>query len=188
MPSRPDLALLQGDIAETVRWADMTLPSAGRCPPWGFLCAPPLTLPKVLLAQDTPASRQKAAEILSGPDGLCHIRTITDTIFSSKYWLCRLCSGTARARSEAALAAMERATGLAQPGGFIRLFVDLGPRMAGLLVRLGGQSAHPEYVAEIQDASQESMPVDLREPDNGNRAPDASRTGDPDAHGTAAEQ
>ena len=40
---------------------------------------------------------------------------------------------------------MAKALGLAEPGGFIRLFIDLGPQMADLLKRLIKQNVAVSY-------------------------------------------
>jgi len=46
----------------------------------------------------------------------------------------------------AALQAIEQAVRLAQPGGFIRVFVDLGPAMAELLERLARRGIAVDYI------------------------------------------
>jgi LuxR family maltose regulon positive regulatory protein len=43
-----------------------------------------------------------------------------------------------------ALAALQQAVELARPGGFIRVFIDLGPSMQSLLLRLAGQGGLAE--------------------------------------------
>jgi LuxR family maltose regulon positive regulatory protein len=54
----------------------------------------------------------------------------------------------------AALRALSRAVHLAQPGGFIRLFVDLGPGLARLLNRLDLDAEALRYVGQILAAIQ----------------------------------
>lgn len=49
----------------------------------------------------------------------------------------------------AALKKLEQAILLAEPGGFIRLFVDLGPKMAHLLRQLHSQGVAPNYIEQI---------------------------------------
>ena len=53
-----------------------------------------------------------------------------------------------------ALKALSRAVSLAQPGGFIRLFVDLGPGLARLLDRLDLDAEGRRYVGQILAACQ----------------------------------
>ena len=48
-----------------------------------------------------------------------------------------------------ALAVLEQAVKLAQPGGLLRVFVDLGPTMANLLRRLAPASAASHYIDQI---------------------------------------
>ena len=48
-----------------------------------------------------------------------------------------------------ALAALEHALGLAQPGGYVRIFVDEGPPMAQLLYRAAERGMAPEYAGEL---------------------------------------
>jgi LuxR family maltose regulon positive regulatory protein len=56
-----------------------------------------------------------------------------------------------------ALATLEQAVILAQPGGFIRPFVEPGPELADLLNRLHSQGVAQDYIAQILAAfSQET--------------------------------
>jgi LuxR family maltose regulon positive regulatory protein len=59
----------------------------------------------------------------------------------------------------AALALLQQAVSLAEPGGFIRLFADLGPRMAGLLARLRRTGVDPGYTGRILQAFGEASPA-----------------------------
>jgi LuxR family maltose regulon positive regulatory protein len=58
----------------------------------------------------------------------------------------------AQGDERAALALLEQAVLMAEPGGFIRLFADLGPRMAGLLVRLRRTGVAQGYTGQILKA------------------------------------
>jgi len=60
-----------------------------------------------------------------------------------------------QSQGDKALAALARAITLAEPGGFIRPFLDLGPEVAGLLVRLSHRGVAPEYIARILAAFQD---------------------------------
>jgi LuxR family maltose regulon positive regulatory protein len=48
-----------------------------------------------------------------------------------------------------ALETLERSISLAEPSNFIRLYVDLGPRMKGLLDRLCARSSQTDYILAI---------------------------------------
>lgn len=50
---------------------------------------------------------------------------------------------------EAAQSTLEKAVTLAEPSGFIRLFVDLGSNIAKLLEELSRQGVAKEYIAQI---------------------------------------
>ena len=55
-----------------------------------------------------------------------------------------------------ALEALDRSVRLAQPGGFIRTFVDLGPAVAKLLYQLSQRGVAPEYIGRILAAFPET--------------------------------
>ena len=48
-----------------------------------------------------------------------------------------------------ALLAAERAVRLAEPGGYLRLFVELGDDMAELLARLAARGVAPDYIGRL---------------------------------------
>ena len=102
-----------------------------------YFYAPQLTLPKILLAQDTPASRAQAAEVLSRLHAF--VTGIHNTRFTIEVLALEALLHHAQGDEPSALAALEQAVTLAQPGGFVRVFVDLGPNMADLLGRLAAQ-------------------------------------------------
>jgi LuxR family maltose regulon positive regulatory protein len=59
----------------------------------------------------------------------------------------------AHGQHAAALVALERALRLAEPEGYVRMFVDEGPRMAALLTRMKDESGKmKEYVARLLSA------------------------------------
>ena len=70
--------------------------------------------------------------------------------------------GDARGDRAAALATLMQAVTLAEPGGAIRVFVDLGPRMAALLRQLAARGVAPESLPRLLAAfgeAQEPRPV-----------------------------
>ncbi len=140
-----DLALRQGHLAEASQWAAQTQLAALSLMPHFF--AQHLVLPKVLLAQDTPASLQAAA------DRLAQLRDFAESMHHTHVLIEVLALQAilfeAQGNRSAAWAALERAIDLAQPGGFIRVFVDLGVTMQTLLRQLHDQGVAPHFVAQI---------------------------------------
>jgi len=69
----------------------------------------------------------------------------------------------ARHEDLAALEKLPQALALSEPGGFIRLFVDLGPQMADLLKRLVKQNVAVDYIGRIlaafRDDAHRAVPV-----------------------------
>jgi LuxR family maltose regulon positive regulatory protein len=53
---------------------------------------------------------------------------------------------------KAALETLEKSLALARPGGYIRIYVDLGPDMADLLRRMQNREPFVEYIASILQA------------------------------------
>ena len=73
--------------------------------------------------------------------------------------------------SEKALSAISSALKLAQPGGFIRIFVDEGPPMAHLLYEALGRGIAPEYVQRLLAAfpvaeSEQATPQKTQTPES----------------------
>jgi LuxR family maltose regulon positive regulatory protein len=153
-----ELALLQGQIATASQWADRLDPIPPLTPIYGFF-SPHLTLAKVWQAQDTEASWRKATNLLR------QVREYVESTHNTRFLIETLALQALVYDTEgdepAALEAIERAITLAEPGGFIRVFVDLGPplsraaqRMPRLLDKLLRQeqrkgSFASDYVARV---------------------------------------
>ncbi len=145
-----ELAAVQGDFETAGRWATMVGPRI----PFGimaFFYAPQLTLPKILLRIDTPASRQQAAEVLARLHTF--VTATHNTRFAIDVLALQALCDDAQGNEPAAMQALEQALTLAQAGGFIRVFVDLGPAMAGLLERLRRRGIAPGTIEQILSAS-----------------------------------
>jgi len=149
---RAELAMRQGDLGAAGRWAATVGPHLPLTA-MAYFYAPQLALPKILLAQDTPASRDQAAEALSRLHAF--VTSIHNTRFAIEVLALEALLYQVQGNERSALAALEQAVTLAQPGGFVRVFVDLGPNMAALLGRLAAVSAAGvagatrEYVEQI---------------------------------------
>jgi LuxR family transcriptional regulator, maltose regulon positive regulatory protein len=153
---RAELAVMQGDLGAANFWAS-TVNFHVPLSIMALFYAPQLTSLKILLAQDTPASRQQAAEALAR---LYDFVTAThNTRFTIEVLALQALLQDAQGNERAALALLEQAVSLAEPGGFIRLFADLGLRMAHLLVRLRQIGIAPGYTDRILQAFGESAPA-----------------------------
>ena len=111
----------------------LPIPTAAPVPLNTFLVTRVLRA-KVLLALGT------AASLTEAHDALAHLHELARTTHNTRFLIETLALEAllheARADREASLAALAQALVLAEPGGMIRVFVDLGPGMAQLLAEL----------------------------------------------------
>ncbi len=144
-----ELAARQGDLDTAGRWAATVGPET----PFGIMAyfyAPQLTLPKALLAINTHTSRKQAVAVLSSLHA--YVTETHNTRFTIDVLALQSLLDHAEGNEPAALQALEQAVSLAQPGGLIRTFVDLGPRIAPLLVRLRSNDATGYFIDQILEA------------------------------------
>lgn len=143
---RARLALLRGDVGTAMYWMQ-TGDQPARMPLW-FWEANELTRVKVLLAQDTAVTRQEAAHLLT----TCQqqAEAAANVWLLIQIWALRALLAQAQGQSEKALAAAEQAVRLAEPGGYLRLFTELGLEMANLLAQLAARGIAPAYIERIQ--------------------------------------
>jgi LuxR family maltose regulon positive regulatory protein len=133
---RVELALWKGDLTEAQRLCagvDFDL----RPPSWYFY-VPQLARIKLLWVEDRPESLARARRALESLDermASIHRKTVRINVLSLLALVSQAQGDTAAAFDKLAQALM-----LAQPGGFIRNFVDLGPPMADLLLQLQRQN------------------------------------------------
>jgi LuxR family maltose regulon positive regulatory protein len=130
------IALMQGQIAMAGQWAAQLDPGPPLAP-MVDLFSPHLILVKVWLAQDTPASRQRAADLLERSREF--VEATHNTRFLIEVLALQAVLQERQGDRQTALELLGQAVALAEPGGFVRLFVDLGPPMASLLERLRWQ-------------------------------------------------
>ncbi len=143
-----ELALRQGNTAEAGRWASEFDPEPFRASHRFYLPQPLFC--KLLLAQNTKESLQQAADLL--PRLQDFYASIHSRRFLMDVLLLQALLHDARGDESAALSMLERTITLAEPGGSIRPFVDLGPKMADLLNRLGKQNIAVKYVGKLLSA------------------------------------
>ena len=143
-----DLAVRQGRIGEARRLitgADFEL-----FPPLWFFYTPQLTPVRLLLAEKTPESLEAALAALNQLDEFLrrvHRKTILIDLLSLQALVL-----DAQCSEPAALGKLAEAVELAEPGGIIRSFIDLGSPMKGLLTTLSRDIGDVTHVERILSA------------------------------------
>jgi LuxR family transcriptional regulator, maltose regulon positive regulatory protein len=140
------LALMSGNMAEALHRAQAIDTTSNEAVFRG-LVAPRLSRLHALLAEGTPAAltaaRQLAESALHQAEKAHNIRHVIQITALHALILHAL------RRNAEACAALERALTLAEPGGFIRTFLDLGTPMAKLLRALTGSRRSAPYVQRL---------------------------------------
>jgi LuxR family maltose regulon positive regulatory protein len=140
-----ELAVRQGRLAEASNLVKRFQPKPF-LPPFAFYM-PQLTLVKILLAQDTTDSRRQAADLLDELHDF--VTSIHNNRFRIDVLALQALLHDTLGEESVALEKAVKALALAEPGGFIRAFVDLGPQMADLLKRLASQNVAVRYIGQI---------------------------------------
>ena len=140
-----ELSIRQGRMADALQWASQYEPEP-LVPVHSFF-APPLCLAKILILDDTTVSRERAQVLLPRLEdyftGIHNKRFLIETL-ALRALLSNKTGETAHAVEQ-----LGSAVSLAQPGGFIRLFVDIGPELVPLLNRLEIKGEKLQYVGRI---------------------------------------
>ncbi len=140
-----EIALRQDHLVEAEQWAR-------RFPfepllPMGMFYEPRMTLARLMIIENTLDSLAKAGSVL---EQLSAYVTRTHNVrFLIEVRALQALRYGALGEEEAALHALGAAVKLAQPGGFVRLFADMGPAMAKLLNRLDLDEAGLHYVGRV---------------------------------------
>jgi LuxR family maltose regulon positive regulatory protein len=140
-----EYALRRGHIAKASQWAKRFM-SKPFTPPYLFYF-PQLTLVRILMAQDTSDSRQQAADRLNQLNAF--LTSVHNKQFQINVLALQAIHHDTIGEKSAALDKLTTALNLAEPGGYIRLFVDLGPQMFGLLKQLVRQNVAWGYIEQI---------------------------------------
>ena len=155
-----ELAVMQGDLDVTRHWATTIGPFLPLTM-MPYFHVPQLTLPKILLAQDAPDSLDQAATLLSQLQAF--VTDTHNTRVTIQGLTLQAMLNDAQGNEQAALTLLQQAISLAQPGGFIRLFVDHGPRLVTLLKRLRHVGGDSDYTGQILQAfGQPGSTLDLQ--------------------------
>lgn len=136
------LRLLQGDLAAAARWADAyTMPVPDL--PLLWLGNPHIIKARILLARHDEAGLTAAWKIL---DELHAIAVRTHNTRAKIEFLAMKALAKSKDDHYAAQTLLREAVNLARSGGFVRVFVDLGPRMQSMLQELVRHDVHVQHL------------------------------------------
>jgi LuxR family maltose regulon positive regulatory protein len=137
------LRLREGDLAGAARWAD-AFDQPVQDEPLLWQANPQLTKALILIARRRKADLPAAHQIL---DSLCAIAERThNTRFTIQIRAMQALLLDVQRDPAAAEQALTAAVELGRPGGFVRVFVDLGPPMQALLARLAQQGVDVQHL------------------------------------------
>jgi LuxR family maltose regulon positive regulatory protein len=160
---RAQLELAQGNLAAAIRWADLSGISTGDEDLLYSHEVPYLALARVRIAQvrdDQESSLLQSVlhlldRLLQDAETKARMGSVLEIL------VLRALALEAQADRTAALSTLERALVLAEPEGYIRLFVDEGAQMLALLRLAKVHSSVPGYVATLLRAFGEQHVSDL---------------------------
>ena len=152
-----ELALRQERLPEASLWAEHYAEPVSS--PLPYIGRPPLILARVLLAQGTPASRKRANAWLC--EVLDHFTRIHYTSVQIEALAVQALLLQADGRLRDALDALQQSLNLAEAGGFIRLYLDLGAPLEDLLKVLARERNGWPYLRLLLAAfAQDAPPAD----------------------------
>lgn len=141
------LSLLQGDLVSAMRWITMADLNTDKGIMFYFLEIPRLTECRVLIAQGTPNSIGEAIQKLQTYEQQNITEHNTNQLI--KILVLQALAFQKLSQTDQALAALRRALSLAEPGGWIRPFVESGTDIVQLLRKLVNQHGVTKYIQEI---------------------------------------
>jgi len=145
-----ELAIRQGRMADALKWASQYDPEP-LGPSYCFF-SPPMCLAKILILDDSAASRRRAQALLPKLEN--YLAGIHNKRFLIEALALRALLSEKTGDTALAVAKLGKAVSLAQTGGFIRLFVDIGPELVPILSRLELNGEKLQYVGRILAAFQ----------------------------------
>lgn len=154
------LALLQGDLRSAVDWLAMADIVDIESTSLDCFDHPLLTRLKVLLAEGSSASLERAWRDLE------RLRSYAESHHHAAHRIEILALSAlvldAQGQTEAALSALHRSVDLAAASGVLRTYLDLGPALGPLLHRLTRQAPESAYLHRLRDAIDGLRAVDDR--------------------------
>lgn len=152
------LSLLQGDWKPAIDWA-RSFDVSGHAPSMlMWMEIPMITHLRIMVVTGSDESLQQTSESLAALRQSA--KAMRNTYHSIDILLLQSLALEKLGREDDAVEVLQQALKLAEPGGWIRPFVELGEQMAGLLRRLGERKGFTEYLHLILD----KFPTDAAAP------------------------
>jgi LuxR family maltose regulon positive regulatory protein len=145
---RAELALRHGHLAQAIPWANEI--SRGETPTGYHFMIPELTIARILVAQKTDESLKQADELLSFLRKF--FLSIHNTRFLIETMALQALLFDARGNVPSADEKLAEAIELAEPGGVIRAFVDLGAEVEKILNRLANNAVDSDFLQKLRAA------------------------------------
>lgn len=167
------LALLRGDLATASKWAQSVEEGPVPSELYLWLESPPITRARVLIANGTRKNLEDAIELLRSINQISEECRFTCQMIevSTLKSLALLKLG----REDDALKCLTEAVSLAEPGSWVRPFIECGPLMADFLKRLDRNDANPDQIEQILIAFEGAGQIDLQSsPDDRTKQTQAS--------------
>jgi len=145
---RARLALLRGELDWALQWACSfdAMPAAVELAMW--LEVPVLTRARVLIADASTAHFALAAGLLrtvrQHAETCCYVPQMIEVT------VLQFLALEKQGSTVEALEVLNEAVELAEPGGWIRPFIEIGPTMAGMLARLPDEQRETRFVTQIR--------------------------------------
>lgn len=148
--SQARIALLEGDLESAVTWARSATASTAPADLFVWMEVPALTQARVWLAAGSEPGLNRAAELVRAVRRTSEACAFTGQILEAGVLQSLLLDKRGQARE--ATEALNEAVTLAEPGGWIRPFLEAGPPMVELLHRLSEQREDRSFIDRVLTA------------------------------------
>lgn len=143
-----EIAMRQGRAAEAIQWVD-GFETGQEIAGYHFISTDCIAA-RILVQLGGEARQSRAEELLNSLQK--RFESTHNRHFSIEVRALRALFESERGHLDLAVEALTEAIEIAQPGGYIRPFVDLGPTVSRLLNRVGGDESTLTYIGQIQAA------------------------------------